>query len=91
MISDLRESGGIESDADQVHLLYRDEVYHGENSDEPGVAELNVAKNRNGPQKKVKLAFIDRWPQLVDMSPGHRDPGPEDEREGETGSESLLG
>lgn len=57
MLSDLRESGAIEQDADLVLMIYRDEYYNPENSDDKGVAEVNVAKNRHGPTEKVKLTF----------------------------------
>jgi len=55
-LSDLRESGAIEQDADVVLLLNRPEVY--DPNDEPGIAEVHVAKNRNGPVGTVKLAFL---------------------------------
>jgi replicative DNA helicase len=48
-LSDLRDSGTIEQDADIVAFLYRDEYYHPESSDRPNIAEVNIAKNRNGP------------------------------------------
>ncbi len=54
--SDLRESGSIEQDADQILLVYRDEVYYPE-SPEKGIAEVIIGKNRHGPIDTVKLAF----------------------------------
>lgn len=56
ILSDLRESGSIEQDADVVLFLYRDD-YHDPNSPEPGVVEVNIAKQRNGPTGTVKLHF----------------------------------
>jgi replicative DNA helicase len=56
MLSDLRESGAIEQDADLVLMLYRDDYYN-DDSEEKGVAEVNVAKNRHGPTDRVKLTF----------------------------------
>jgi replicative DNA helicase len=55
-MADLRESGAIEQDADLVLLLHRPEYYDA--NDQPGVAELNVAKNRNGPTGTVRLTFL---------------------------------
>lgn len=57
MLSDLRESGAIEQDADLVLMIYRDEYYNPETSEDKGVAEVNVAKNRHGPTERVKLTF----------------------------------
>ena len=60
MLSDLRESGGIEQDADVVMFIYRDDYYN-KDSDQEGLAEVHVAKHRNGPTDTVKLAFLRRY------------------------------
>ncbi|HZU18567.1 MAG TPA: replicative DNA helicase [Candidatus Dormibacteraeota bacterium] len=57
ILSDLRESGSIEQDADIVMFLYRDDYYNREKSEKPGVAEVIVAKHRNGPTGTVELMF----------------------------------
>lgn len=55
MLSDLRDSGSIEQDADVVMFIYRDDYYNPENSEHPNIAEVNVAKHRNGPTGGIDL------------------------------------
>ncbi|MYA40486.1 MAG: replicative DNA helicase [Gemmatimonadetes bacterium] len=68
-LSDLRESGAIEQDADVVMLLYREEVYKPDDPKTQGLAELNVAKNRNGPTDRVTLNFLSRFTAFVPGKP----------------------
>ena len=70
ILSDLRESGAIEQDADSVMFLYRDEYYH-ENSEEKGVAECIVAKNRHGETGTVKLQWIGQYQAFADREWKH--------------------
>ena len=67
MLSDLRESGSIEQDADMVVLLHRDDVYEKE-STRPGEADLIVAKHRNGPTRDITVAFQGHYSRFVDMA-----------------------
>jgi len=62
-LADLRESGAIEQDADVICFLYRDEYYNPEDSEKQGVAEVHIAKQRNGPIGKIELTFLKRQPQ----------------------------
>src|SRR5947208_16729236 len=66
LLSDLRESGNIEQDSDLVMFIYRDEYYN-DSTDEPGVAEVKVAKHRNGPVGTVKLTFLERYPKFANL------------------------
>ena len=65
-LSDLRDSGALEADADIVLFIYRDEVYNPETKDR-GVAEINIAKHRNGPLGRVKLAFLDTYASFANL------------------------
>ncbi|MDP8099090.1 replicative DNA helicase [Pasteurella atlantica] len=66
--SDLRESGSIEQDADLIMFIYRDEVYH-ENSEQKGIAEIIIGKQRNGPIGRVKLAFQGQYSRFDNLAP----------------------
>jgi replicative DNA helicase len=68
ILSDLRESGSIEQDADLVMFIYRDEYYNDE-SDQQGIAEVHLAKHRNGPTDTMKLSFLKRYAKFADLAP----------------------
>jgi replicative DNA helicase len=68
-LADLRESGSIEQDADVVAFIFREEVYKPDEPELEGVAELIIAKQRNGPTGKVKLAFVKRSTRFESMAP----------------------
>ena len=70
MLSDLRESGAIEQDADEVLFLYRDEYYN-ENTEDKGIAECIVAKNRHGEVGTVKLQWIPQYQTFTDREWKH--------------------
>ena len=68
ILSDLRESGSLEQDSDLVFFVYRDEYYLGEESDQQGIAEVILAKHRNGPTGTVKLSFLRRYAKFADLA-----------------------
>jgi replicative DNA helicase len=69
-LSDLRESGAIEQDADTIIFIYRDDYYNPETSDLKGIAELIIAKQRNGPTGKVKVRFSASCTRFDNLEPG---------------------
>jgi replicative DNA helicase len=67
MLSDLRESGQVEQDADVVAFVYRDEYYTKDQSERPGEADIIIAKHRNGPVDTISLAFQPRFPKFSNL------------------------
>ena len=67
LLSDLRDSGALEQDADMVMFLYRDEYYNPD-SDDKGVAEVIVGKHRNGPTGKVQLAWMEQYTKFASLA-----------------------
>ena len=70
MLSDLRDSGNIEQDADLVAFLYREDVYRKE-EERDGTAEVIIAKHRNGPIGVSPLTFLPPYPKFVERAPEH--------------------
>ncbi len=75
MLSDLRESGSIEQDADLVAFIFREEVYRPDKESLKGLAEVILAKQRNGPTGRLKLAFLNRYTKFENLA---ADTGEED-------------
>lgn len=71
MLSDLRESGSIEQDADLVMFLYRDEYYNKEMSEKPGIASVIIAKQRNGPVGEIELLFRNNITRFLNPAGQH--------------------
>ncbi len=69
-LSDLRESGAIEQDADMIIFIYRDDYYNPETTNQKGIAELIVAKQRNGPTGKVLVRFASAYTRFDNLAPG---------------------
>ncbi len=73
MLSDLRESGNLEQDADLVAFLFREDYYRDNDEEPDGLADVIIAKHRNGPIGSRSLVFLDRFPKFADHS-GRQEP-----------------
>ena len=71
MLSDLRESGSIEQDADIVMFIYREELYDPD-TEKKGIAEIHIAKHRNGPVGTVSLRFFESLTRFTDLEVYHQ-------------------
>jgi replicative DNA helicase len=71
LLSDLRESGSIEQDADVVAFIHREEYYDRDNEDIKGQAEIIIAKQRNGPTGSVKLAYLSDYTRFENLDTSH--------------------
>ncbi|MCL4545674.1 MAG: replicative DNA helicase [Chloroflexi bacterium] len=71
MLSDLRESGSLEQDADIVMFIYRDEVYN-PSSDRKGIADIIIAKHRNGPTGQISLNWMEQTARFADLATYHQ-------------------
>jgi replicative DNA helicase len=80
MLSDLRESGSLEQDADVVAFIFREEIYRAREGkdagDKKGIAEIIIEKQRNGPTATVKLAFIREYTRFENLQREGEGPGP---------------
>ncbi len=77
LLSDLRESGSIEQDADVVMFIYRDEMYD-ENTFKPNIADIMVAKHRNGPTGQISLRFMKELAKFANLELAREEPAPEE-------------
>jgi replicative DNA helicase len=75
MLSDLRESGSIEQDADVVMFIFREEVYRPDKESLKGIAEILLSKQRNGPTGRVKLAFLNKFTKFENLAVDTGDEG----------------
>src|SRR2546429_1117096 len=87
ILSDLRESGSIEQDADIVMFLYRDEYYNREKTEKPGIAEIIVAKHRNGPTGMVELIFRKELTRFENLERRRPEPVASEPRPGPVGAD----
>jgi len=72
-LSDLRDSGSIEQDADVVLMMYREDYYE-EDSDRPGITDIYIRKHRNGPQGRIELLFKKEQTRFYDIDKAHHNP-----------------
>ena len=75
LLSDLRESGSIEQDADVVAFIHREEYYDRENEDLKGKAEIIIAKQRNGPTGSVHMAYLADFTRFENLDTMHGETG----------------
>ena len=73
LLSDLRESGSIEQDADVVCFIHREEYYDRDNEDIKGKAEIIIAKQRNGPTGSIQLAYLSDYTRFENLASGNGD------------------
>jgi replicative DNA helicase len=72
VMSDLRESGSLEQDADVIMFIYRDEYYNAETTKLKGIAEVNIAKQRQGETGRIYLRFTGQYTRFDNLAPGEQ-------------------